>query len=60
MVVDTASCHLKAHSVFAPVANLTGVRVYCVKYRLAPEHPYPAALDDCVTAYRGVIDTCSA
>jgi acetyl esterase/lipase len=32
-----------------------GMRVLMVDYRTAPSHPFPAALDDCVTAYHWLL-----
>lgn len=34
------------------LAERFGSKVFCPGYRLAPEHPFPAALDDVLTAYR--------
>ena len=34
------------------LATECGVKVFCVAYRLAPEHPFPAALEDALESYR--------
>jgi acetyl esterase/lipase len=39
----------------ALLADVTGARVLNVGYRNAPEHPFPAALDDVLAAYRWIV-----
>jgi monoterpene epsilon-lactone hydrolase len=40
----------------AKMAYHSGVKVYAVDYRLAPEYPYPAALEDGMAVYEHMIE----
>jgi acetyl esterase/lipase len=37
-------------------AAIVGETVWAADYRMPPEHPYPAALDDCLAAYRTLLE----
>lgn len=48
-IVGSPKSHI---AMCARLAKRAGAVVTVIDYRLAPEHPYPACVDDCVAAYR--------
>lgn len=43
-------------AIVAKMAKACGVSILLFEYRLAPEHPYPAALEDALAAYTWLLD----
>ena len=51
-------CSLDSHRhLMAEVGRASGTRTLAIDYRLAPEHPFPAAVEDTVAAYRYLLDS---
>jgi len=48
-IVGSPKSHI---AMCARLAKRSGSVVTVIDYRLAPEHPYPACIDDCLAAYR--------
>ena len=53
-ILETPRLH---GGLLARLCRATGMRGFMLNYRLAPEFPYPAAPEDCLAAYRYLVNT---
>ena len=51
-------CSIESHRhLMAEVGRAAGMRTLAIDYRLAPEHPFPAPVEDTVAAYRYLLES---
>ncbi len=48
------------HHTCTKLAKWSGYTVISVNYRLAPEHPFPAAPEDCIAAFQSIVERADA